>query len=299
MTVSLEAFRGQLSYLAERYRFVSLDEVSNMINGHEPLISGGIVVTFDDGYQDNYTLARPVLISHAIPATIFVATGAVDGRIPIWTHELREAVLGGSRRVVDLRPFGWELWLFETVQDRQRCLESLRKRLKALPEDQRKRTATAVFHELGWDKEAQSNARVLSTLMMTWEMIRGLRKDGMTIGAHTVSHPILTSISEEDAEREIMESKRCIEAQVGEPVRHFAYPNGTRRDWSSAVQNLVRRAGFQSACTTVYGTNTLGTDLYALQRVEIQDNGCMDPFGRFSPALFVASLTGVFRVFRR
>ena len=119
MTVSLEAFRGQLSYLAERYRFVSLDEVSNMINGHEPLISGGIVVTFDDGYQDNYTLARPVLISHAIPATIFVATGAVDGRIPIWTHELREAVLGGSRRVVDLRPFGWELWRFETVQDRQ------------------------------------------------------------------------------------------------------------------------------------------------------------------------------------
>jgi peptidoglycan/xylan/chitin deacetylase (PgdA/CDA1 family) len=299
MTVSLEAFRGQLSYLAERYRFVSLDEVSNMINDQEPLMPGGIVVTFDDGYQDNYTLARPALISHAIPATIFVATGAVDGSIPIWTQELREAVLGGSRRVVDLRPFGWELWRLDTDQDRQRCLESLRNRLKAMPEDQREQTATAVLHELGWSKEALSNARSFSTLMMTWEMVRGWQKDGLTVGAHTVSHKILTRISEEAAEWEIVESKRYIEAQVGQPVRHFAYPNGTSRDWSSIIQNLVRRAGFQSACTTVYGTNALGDDLYALRRIEIQDKGCMDPFGRFSPALFIASLTGVFRVFGR
>ena len=159
--------------------------------------------------------------------------------------------------------------------------------------------ASRIFEALGWQRHALRPTSELRSLMMTWEMVRALPKEGIAIGAHTVSHSILTNMEEREAEREITESKRRIETQLGEPVRHFAYPNGTRRDWSPAIISLVRRAGFETACTTVQGGNGLHSNPYELRRIEIQDGGCLTPFGNFSPTLFVAELTGVFSLLRR
>lgn len=298
MTVSHAAFAGQMAYLARRYRPVSLDAVADMVAGREPLVPGAIAVTFDDGYRDNYTLARPLLILHRIPATIFVTTGAVDGTTPQWSQELREAVNTCDRGALDLREVGWENWPLETNAERAACFETVRDRLKRMPEQQRQAVASGIFGALGWQRDALGPTSELRGLMMTWEMVRALPKEGITIGAHTVSHSILTNIEEQEAVREIIESKRRIETQLGEPVRHFAYPNGTRHDWSPAISNFVRRAGFETACTTVPGNNGLYADPYELRRIEIQDGGCLTPFGNFSSTLFVAELAGVFSLLR-
>ncbi len=129
--------------------------------------------------------------------------------------------------------------------------------------------------------------------MLTWTMVREMHKAGIGFGAHTVNHGILTRMSLKDAQREIVDSKARLDSEFNEPARHFAYPNGTGADWNPQIQSLVCQAGFRSACTTVPGLNRSGDDLYALRRLEVNDAGCTDPFGRFSPAMFRAHMVGL------
>jgi peptidoglycan/xylan/chitin deacetylase (PgdA/CDA1 family) len=102
--------------------------------------------------------------------------------------------------------------------------------------------------------------------MLRWEQIAEMHAAGIEFGAHTVTHPILSTLSTEDARSEIAESKRVIEERLQSPARHFAYPNGTAQDFDVTTQALVVRAGFSSAVSTVFGVNTAATNRYALLR---------------------------------
>ncbi len=288
MTVSAAVFEAQVRYLTQRHHMVPLEQVGRMLRG-EGLFRGGVAVTFDDGYRDNYTRALPALTRHKIPATIFLAVGAVDGNASLWTEELREALWATARESVDLKFLGWESWPLRTEPDRLACLKAVKGRLKTMPDGARQQVMHDIMEALEWKGPAKPQ-----TEMLTWEMAREMRKAGIAIGAHTVSHKILTRITRAEAEWEIAESKRRIEKEVGEPVRHFAYPNGTRSDWNPEIQEMVKQAGFETACTTVRGANPVGHDAYALRRLEINDAGCTDPFGRFSLAMFAAQLVGLF-----
>jgi peptidoglycan/xylan/chitin deacetylase (PgdA/CDA1 family) len=104
--------------------------------------------------------------------------------------------------------------------------------------------------------------------MLSWEDLRGLMRRGLGVGCHTMTHPILTRISESECEYEIQGSLDVLEAKLNSRVCHFAYPNGTAEDYSPAVRNLVRSAGFRSACTTENGTNRLSQNLWELNRID-------------------------------
>jgi len=289
MTVSESVFEAQLQFLRERYHLVSLDEVSAMVRGACPMRPGTVAITFDDGYADNYTRAWPVLVRHKVPVTIFLAVGAVDADAPLWTEQLRHAVWASPSQSVDLAAFGWERWPLRTQAQRWACLQVVKSRLKAMADGKRKQALHGILQALEWEGQEKGINQ-----MLTWDMVREMQKADVTIGAHTISHKILTRLDPTEAEWEIAQSKRRIEEQLGEPVRHFAFPNGTRADWNPDIQEIVRQCGFETACTTVRGTNPVGHDPYALRRLEITDAGCTDPFGRFSTAMFATQLAGVF-----
>jgi peptidoglycan/xylan/chitin deacetylase (PgdA/CDA1 family) len=289
MTISQVAFDAQLQYLKNKYTVVSLDEVSEALKGNRPVKRGLIAITFDDGYRDNYDRAWPILARHGIPATIFVAVGPVDGDTSLWTEEIKGRLSETTCQVLDLGAIGWGSWPLRTPAEKLACLHAVKERLKALPDPEREAKLQDIFQALG-----TCNQRSIQKDMLTWDMLREMSKGGVSIGAHTVTHRILTRISPSEAEWEITESRHRIEQRLGEPVRHFAYPNGTYSDWNAEIQKMVKQAGFETACTTVRGTNSAGRDLYALRRLEITDAGCTDARGRFSPAMFAAQLAGLF-----
>lgn len=289
MTVSQMVFDAQLRYLGKHYSVLSLDEVATILRGERPIRCGLIALTLDDGYRDNYTRAWPILARYSMPATIFVTVGPLDAEVSLWTEEIRVALWASSCQVLDLQAMGWGSWPLRTEVDRLACLHAIKQRLKALPDAEQQRTLREIIQRLG----SQGKAAVQEQ-MLTWDMVREMSKRGITIGAHTVSHKILTHIAPQEVDWEIRESKQRIEQRLGEPIRHFAYPNGTRADWDSQIQEAVKQAGFETACTTIRGTNRAKQDLYALRRLEITDAGCTDPRGRFSAAMFAAQLVGVF-----
>ena len=289
MTVSQMVFDAQLRYLAKHYSVVSLDQIAAILRGERPIRYGLIALTLDDGYRDNYTRAWPILARYGMPATIFVTVGPLDGEVSLWTEEIREALWASSGETLDLQAMGWGSWPLSTDAERLACLHAVKQRLKVLPDAERQKTNRDIIQRLG-----SRGKTAVQEQMLTWDMVREMSKRGITIGAHTVSHKILTQIVPQEVDWEIRESKHRIEQRLGEPVRHFAYPNGTSADWDSKIQEVVKQAGFETACTTMRGTNTAKQDLYALRRLEITDAGCTDPRGRFSAAMFAAQLAGVF-----
>ncbi len=289
MTVSQIVFDAQLRYLGKHYTVVPLDEVAAILKEERPIRSGLIALTLDDGYRDNYTRAWPILARYSMPATIFVTVGPLDGEGSLWTEEIQEALWASSGQALDLHSMGWGSWPLKTDAERLTCLHAVKQRLKVLPDAERQRTLREIIQRLGSRGQTAVQER-----MLTWDMMREMSKRGITIGAHTVSHKILTQIAPQEVDWEIRESKHRIEQQLGEPVRHFAYPNGTSSDWNADIQKMVKQTGFETACTTVRGTNSAGHDLYALRRLDITDAGCTDARGRFSPAMFAAQLAGLF-----
>jgi peptidoglycan/xylan/chitin deacetylase (PgdA/CDA1 family) len=115
-------------------------------------------------------------------------------------------------------------------------------------------------------------AAVVPTCMLTWAQVAEMRRLGMTIGSHTLTHPNLPNAGSEDARREIAESKARLEEAIGEPVTMFAYPNGgAERYMTPETARLVREAGFEAAATSRNAFAGPGSDLYALERVQVQE----------------------------
>ena len=105
-----------------------------------------------------------------------------------------------------------------------------------------------------------------SQMMLSWDDIKIMYANGISFGSHTVTHPIMSKISPEQAMWEIYESKKIIESHLGSPVRTFAYPNGKEEDFDHTTKALLQDAGYICALTTIFGTNAYGHDLFALRR---------------------------------
>ncbi|PYO02273.1 MAG: carbohydrate esterase family protein [Candidatus Rokuibacteriota bacterium] len=290
MSVSRATFERQVSHLSQAYDVVSLDEIVQRLSGVRRLGRRALAITFDDGFRDNYTRAWPILARHHCPATVFLAVGALDGDAPMWTEQLRAAVEATTADALDATWLGLGILPLVGDAERRQSLRPLNGWLKHAPDREREQALADIRRRLGLAAEpiARGNDE-----MLTWEMVAEMRSAGLSIGSHTVSHKILTRIDLDEAQWEIEESRRRIEKHLGESIRHFAYPNGTSHDWNAETQTLVRQSGFESACTTVKGTNPPGADLHALRRLDINDRACTDPWGRFSTAMFAVKLAAL------
>ncbi len=207
-----------------------------------------ICVTFDDGYADNLHVAKPILEKHGIPATVFVATGLVDSGREFWWDELAHLLPGTDRE--DPRFRQWHRRLSNaSVPERDTLLRELR--------------------ESDFPGVSPTASPVAPQPLMTREELHLLVADGLVeLGAHTVNHPRLPSLDENEQLREMASSKRVLEEIAGAEVDSFAYPYG---DWSESTAGLVRRAGFRRACTIEAGTICTRTDPMKLPRLLVPD----------------------------
>ncbi len=259
-------FERQMHYLAKNFPIASLDKIGAgefSANGHKCCVA----ITFDDGYRDNFTCAFPILKKLGIPATIFLATGCIDsGEIP-WYDQVRLAFKLTVRSSVSLQASGGPSAGLGTVAQKVEAMERTLAWLRSLDEPSRHRALAEVFQELG--VPAGLNLR---NTMLRWEDIRFMAKQGITFGAHTVTHPVLAGLSRERLQEEIGGSKRMVESRLQHPVRHFAYPFGKHADFSGQAKDVVREAGFETAATTVFGINGQEDDRFELKRLGLWES---------------------------
>jgi peptidoglycan/xylan/chitin deacetylase (PgdA/CDA1 family) len=250
-------FAAEMQWVKNWFNVVPLPEaIDRLRNGTLPARAAAI--TFDDGYSDNFTVALPVLQHAGLPATFFIAVGHLDGG-RMWNDAVIDLVRGAEGPELNLTRFKLGRYAVNTVSDRRRTVGELLSKLKYLEFAERKSLVAALAEAV--------NVPPHPDLMMTSEQVRTLAALGMTIGAHTVNHPILARISEREARAEIGEGKERLEAITGDRVTLFAYPNGKPgTDYTQAHVELTRRAGFDAACSTAWGAATSGCDPYQIPR---------------------------------
>jgi len=255
--VDAAAFEARMRWVKEWFNVLPLDEAVERLRGGR-LPERPIAITFDDGYADNARIAAPILRRLGIPATFFIATGFLDGG-RMWNDTVIEAVRAAQGPVLDLAPLGLGEHSIVDARDRRAVIDRLIAGLKHLPFMERGEKANRIAEIAG--------ASPPTSLMMNAEEVRRLHAYGMTIGAHTVNHPILSRIGDREARAEIELGRRRLEDITGAPVRLFAYPNGKpAEDYGLRHVELVRSLGFDGAVTTAWGAARHGADPFQLPR---------------------------------
>lgn len=218
-----------------------------------------VAVTFDDGYADNAAVALPILQRHTVPATFFVSPGYLDGGL-MWNDAIIEAVRRSSCDSLDLGVVGEQRVVGLGSQDTRGPIADLVIRsVKHLPPAERAARVSAIQDLAGVSPPAD--------LMMTSAQVRQLATAGMEIGAHTMTHPILRTLADDEAREEIARSRHELERIIGRPVATFAYPNGRPgKDYTSRDRELVASLGFEFAVSTRPGVATRDSDRFQLPR---------------------------------
>ncbi len=262
---SARQFAEQLEYLAAHYQVVSLARMAELMSGQEPLPPGLAAITIDDGYDDAYTIAYPLLRRHGFPASLFVVTEFTDGRSWIWTDKARYLTQEAAPQWLTAQIEGSELRLeLDGDAARREASERINSILKRLPDEVKEEAIERLARALGGEAPNQPPEEFRP---VSWEQAREMEANGIEIGSHTMTHPILTNISDERLRQELHGSKLRLEEALGRRVEQFCYPNG---DNDERVQCEVARAGYRVAVTCVGGLNKRGDDPLTLRRIHTE-----------------------------
>ena len=253
---TLESFDWQMRIMRKHFNPLPLVEaVERLHNGSLP--ERAVCITFDDGYADNELHALPVLMRYAIPATVFISTGFLNGG-RMWNDSIIEALRSFRDEKLDLRELNLDSYNLDCIEQRLASAESIIGKIKYLDPGVR----VDLVHKI-----AERVTDLPNDLMLTDEQVQSLASNGVTIGAHTVNHPILSSVPDDIARNEISDSKAYLEDLIQDPIEVFAYPNGKPDlDYSAKHSNLVKAMGFKAAVSTHWGVSTSQSDRFQLPR---------------------------------
>lgn len=237
-------FEADVRRLQSWFNVLPLDEAVERLDAGE-LPPRALAITFDDGYADNCDVAVDVLERLGATATFFIATGYLDGG-RMWNDTVIESVRRCPGPTLDLEALGLGSWPVASTAQRRAALEQLLPKIKYLPPGRRTEVVDRIAELAG--------APLPGDLMLTSAQVRRMHERGMTIGAHTVTHPILSNLDDAAARAEIEGSKAKLESLIGAEVRLFAYPNGKPGDdYRDVHADMAQAAGFRASFSTVAG----------------------------------------------
>jgi len=254
-------FREQMKYLARHCRVVSLpDALYQLQTGSVDCPT--VVITFDDGFQNVFDVAFPILREFHFPATIFINTGFVGTSKTIWFCRLIQAITNTFKPSLEWQEFKFDL---STANAKALASKTLQSQLKKLEHADLLEQLEAIIKRLDVDNnllESSINFRILDRNAITTMANSGL----IQFGAHTASHSILTKIPVKKARDEIEESVRSISNWTEQACRLFAYPNGGSTDYDYKILNILKELEIFAAVTTIQGPNTAHTPILELRR---------------------------------
>ncbi|HKQ77331.1 MAG TPA: polysaccharide deacetylase family protein [Blastocatellia bacterium] len=258
-------FAKQLEYLTSHYDVVPLSRMVERITAREPLPSRMAAITIDDGYGDAFEIAYPLLRRYGVSASLFVVTEFADRRAWIWTDKARFLTQQAPPQRITMKIRDNELCLeLNGPASRRDASERINSIIKRLPDESKEEAIERLSLALRVEIPRTPPEEFSS---VTLEQAREMHANGVEIGSHTLTHPILTNIGDARLQLELSDSKSRLEEILGHRVDLFCYPNG---DNDERVRREVSRAGYRAAVTVMNGLNQRGDDPLTLRRVHTE-----------------------------
>lgn len=268
ISASIADFGWQMEYVRNNFDPITCRTAIQILDGEIKSPPRPLIVTFDDGYEDNYLHAFPVLTALGIPATVFLSTGYIGGERTFWYDELARLLLAAPEGKFNLHGLQQTVLLTDDRSQRRRALNQLLKELKVIGDERRRDILRQIEEKLGAETLLAPSAE---SRPMTWGQVREMAAAGIEFGSHTVSHPILANLTEPQLRFELQESKRVLEEQLGRPCQAISYPVGGTSAFDIRVQTLAEVTGYRLGFSYIPGINSLRKgDSFALKRLHVE-----------------------------
>jgi peptidoglycan/xylan/chitin deacetylase (PgdA/CDA1 family) len=251
--LSTATFVAGLHFLKRYFDVVPLSTIVRKLQAGEPGTGREVALTFDDGLRNNLTVLYPILQRMQTPATFFVVPGLVERGEWLWTHDARVRL--ASLTEVDCYVFAGEL------QAAASTCNDIVDWMKTLPNKQRMEIQERIQQRT--KSFVPTDAQREEFELMTWEELRSLNANLITVGSHSMSHPILSGIDDDEVDREILESRRMLESKLERPVEYFCYPNG---NYNEKIVEAVRKT-YTAAIAVESRVVQVKDDPYCLPRI--------------------------------
>ena len=263
-SLSLASFTQQLHWLKENHAvFLSEDELIYYWQQKKKIPKRSILITFDDGYKDNFTLVYPLLRSLQIPASYFIPVGAIMDRKLGWWDIISFFIKKTRKKTISIQGRDFSL---QSSGEKKRTIFRLLQLMKTEPYSQTQDLLEILSEECGvaFPSHDEQDAE-----LMSWEDIREVLDNGIAIGAHTVSHRVLATLDENEQFEELCSSKRLLEDMLPGKIRSLSYPVGDYTAFTQQTKVLARKAGYDISFSFKTGVNyQYITDPFDIKRIE-------------------------------
>jgi peptidoglycan/xylan/chitin deacetylase (PgdA/CDA1 family) len=269
--VNRDTFDAHITYLKKHFNIISVDQLVDHVKHQQPFKNPTCLITFDDGWIDNYTNALPILEKHKAPALIFlpinfIGTGNLfwQEKLSCYLHQIAANNADGNQILLEKQVIDSEgLSKAEIKSQISRYIVSLKK------------SGNAEIDEV-IDQFKSYAAKYTSNLALNnidtylnWEQVKTMNKRGISFGSHAISHRLLSKFDDNEIEYEVAHSKKIIESQLQDNIDSIAYPNG---DFNDNVIKKVKNNMYKVAFCTKQGYFTPGDDIYQIKRINIHQN---------------------------
>ncbi len=256
-----EEFDKQMKFVSKNFSVINFERLSNAISSGKPLPKNSLIITFDDGYADNYEIAWEILKKYGLTATIFLATSFVESSNLFWFDKLSYIIKRFSGGSIN---FG--KYVFETGnKNREMIRESVMLIFRSVSEKERVKLYSYL--------EKQCNVSIPSEHIalarpLSWDQILEMSDGGIEFGSHTVSHPFLSNLTKSEMMYELLESKNFIEQQLGKEIKSIAYPFGS---YDHRVMNCAKNCGYQFGISYEHNVKKFDeNNLFNIPRIHVE-----------------------------
>lgn len=268
-----QAFEQQMRWAKQNFDVLSFRDLESANREGRSWPKRALIVTFDDGYRDNYLSAFPILRELGVPGTIFLATGYIGQSRLFWWDTIAYCFKHAPQTVVTLPQISGEPLPLETPGQRRDLIQGVLSWVKQVPEAARTEFVDSLPDLLG----VKIPADAANGMHLTWDEVQTMSRNGIEFGSHTVTHPILRQVDAEQLRFEVAESKAEIERQLGQSVHAFAYPAGTRSRRDEAAREMVKSCGYSFAVAYDQAVEA-DPDPYTLPRIHVDRDQSLDLF---------------------
>lgn len=286
-------FEQQVIYLKKNFQIISASEFLKYKNDGGQYPKNAVMITFDDGYRDNYINAFPILKKYNIPAIIFITTDPIETREPLFFDALRYAIINSPGFILDLRDFGLSRYMLDKENELLllKAIRDITEFSKSKDSASKSRLIHAIYERLWLDWEEVKNKKIY----LSWDEISEMAESGIEFGSHTKTHPLLSSLSFEECKAELIHSKKIIEQHIGRKVSFLAYPFGSRKDFNEMVEKAAKEAGYECAFSLCSDKNGMANNhSYTIGRKMVDSHMSSKFSVNFCKPLFAADFLGVY-----
>jgi len=261
-----EQFDWQMNYLKNTYDLINFDYLERILNKEVKKPKRPVIVTFDDGFTDNYTKAYPILKKYNVPATFFVSTGYIDTKKNFWFNQVFRSFIGQANLHVTIKYLNIDLILSSVEEVRIEQIYSIIEALKKCPNNKRIELVESIENNY-----PSRNLNDPLSLPMSWEQVLEMSKSNMEIGSHTINHPVLSTLKNDELRNEITGSKEMLENKLDQKISTIAYPVGMSFAYNDCVIQEVKNAKYKFGVSYVPGNNYFKSlNRFELKRIHVE-----------------------------